>query len=256
MIGAIVFSKDRACQLDLLLTSLERNAPGFFDVSVLWTGEQQAYSICESEHPEARFIPEDGLTYQVRYLVEQTKTVTFLTDDSVLYREVMLEPILTLAQERVLTFSLRLGQNTSICYPHDSRQIVPESPDGPVKLWRWRGAQGDFGYPMSLDGHIFRSADISRLIQDRHFSTPNSLEEMLMSQKIGRPLMASYPHSCLVGIPVNRVQHTHPNRAGEKHPFGPDALNARYLVGERIDLDALDFSDIRGAHQEIELVLA
>ena len=77
-----------------------------------------------------------------------------------------------------------------------------------------------------------------------------------MSQTLGRPLMASYPHSCLVGIPVNRVQHDVPNRAGEKFPYGPDALNARYLRGERIDLDALDFSDIRGAHQELELVLA
>ena len=28
----------------------------------------------------------------------------------------------------------------------------------------------------------------------------------------------------------------------------------RYLAGERLSLEAMDFSDVRGAHQEIELV--
>ena len=258
MISAIVFSRDRACQLDLLLTSLSRNAPGLFEVTVLWFSRQddfrEAYAICESEHPEATFVPENGLTYQVRHYARLAKGLTFFTDDSVLFREVTLEPILTLAQEQVLTFSLRLGENTTVCYPHDSKQIVPESPDGPVRIWRYRGAQGDFSYPMSLDGHLFRGDDILSLIEDRHFSTPNSLEEILMSQKIGRPLMASYPHSCLVGIPVNRVQDTHPNR--HANSYSPADLNERYLRGKRINLDALDFSDIRGAHQELELVLA
>jgi hypothetical protein len=127
-----------------------------------------------------------------------------------------------------------------------------------VMIWRWRGAQGDFGYPMSLDGHIFRASDILPLIESRNFSTPNSLEEMLMTQarQIGRPLMASYPHSCLVGVPVNRVQSAVPNRNGETHPYTVQDLNERYLRGERIDLHALDFSDIRGAHQELPLVLS
>jgi hypothetical protein len=36
--------------------------------------------------------------------------------------------------------------------------------------------------------------------------------------------------------------------------MSPEALNARFLAGERIDLDAMDFSAVRGAHQEIPLV--
>lgn len=254
MIGAIVFSRDRACQLDLLLRSLLRNGEGLFDVKVIWRGGTIPYGICAEEHPNTEFIRENGLTYQVRSLVRRFKSVTFFTDDSVLYREVTLEPLLTLAEEQILTFSLRLGRNTTVCYPLDSKQVIPETPDGPVMIWRWRGAQGDFSYPMSVDGHIFRTADILPLIEDRHFSTPNHLEEILMSQKIGRPLMASYPHSCLVGIPANIVNTTHPNRHANSH--SPADLNAAYLEGKRLDLDALDFSDIRGAHQELDLVLA
>ena len=36
MISTIVFSKDRACQLDFLLTSLIQNDNGLFDINVLY----------------------------------------------------------------------------------------------------------------------------------------------------------------------------------------------------------------------------
>lgn len=255
MISAIVFSRDRAMQLDLLLTSLLRNGGGLFDpISVIWFGEgeyKRAYETCMEEHPEADFIEEDSLTYQVRSLTGKTKAVTFLTDDSVLYREISLEPPLVLSQEDVLCFSLRLGRNTTICYPHARRQRTSSRVFGGVRLWRWEGAQGDFGYPMSLDGHIFRSVDLD-VIQERHFSNPNSLEELMMGNVPPRPLMASFAKSALVGIPANRVQMTNPNRNGDRFPYSVTVLNERYLRGERIDLDALDFSRIRGAHQELE----
>jgi hypothetical protein len=255
MISAIVFSRERACQLDLLLNSLLRNAPGLFDVTVLWYARKddfrEAYAICEREHPEAEFIPENGLTYQVRHFARLAKGLTFFTDDSVLFREVTLEPILILSKKEVLCFSLRLGKNTTVCYPLDLKQIPPATMDGDVCIWRWKGAQGDFSYPMSLDGHVFRAADILPIIEARHFSTPNNLEELLMQSPPPRSQMASYPHSCLVGIPANRVNTTHPNR--HANSFDAEDLNVLYLRGRRINLDALDFSDIRGAHQEIVL---
>lgn len=244
---AIVFSKDRPMQLDLLLTSLERNAPGLFDVSVLWNSRsmEEGYAICASEHPKATFIAEDGLTYQVRSLLKG-RLVTFFTDDDVLYRPLSYIPP---PLSGVICFSLRLGRNTTHCYPHGREQSVPEQ-----SFWKWKEAEGDFGYPMSLDGHVFRVQDLVPHLG--HFTTPNWLELMLMgsAEKIGRPYMASFAESHLVGIPANRVQAEMPNRNGETHPYSVQELNHRYLMGERIDLDALDFSDIRGAHQEIPLV--
>jgi hypothetical protein len=263
---AIVFSRDRACQLDLLLTSLEVNAPDLFDVTVIWMARlenyRRSYEICRKEHPDARFLHEDGLTYQVRSTVARERgLVTFFTDDDVLYRPVGNWAIETLGlEENWICFSLRLGSNTDYCYPLDRSQRVPD-----LMPWKWEEADGDFGYPMSLDGHIFRASDLDMFLGGRHFGSPNFLEEMLMASALQgvvhgtpfrekRPLMMAYPESRLVGIPANRVQTKNPNRHGERHPYLIQDLNDRYLKGERIDLDALDFSDIRGAHQEMELV--
>lgn len=249
---AIVFSRDRAMQLDLLLTSLEKNAPGVFQPTVIWYAKrddyQHGYEICAEEHPDARFLREDGLTYQVRSLMLGPEHVTFFTDDDVLYRTTTALPAI-LAEW--ICFSLRLGTNTTNCYPHGRPQELPMS-----LTWKWERGDGDFGYPMSLDGHVFRAQDLLPILNTHNFSNPNWLEETLMrrAKEIGRPLMACFHESHVVGIPANRVNETTPNRNGETYPYPVQDLNERYLRGERIDLDALDFSDIRGAHQEIPLV--
>lgn len=255
MITAVVFSRDRPMQLDLLLTSLEENAPNIFDVNVLWYSReesfQQGYAICAREHPKARFMLEDGLTYQVRSLLRGSKLMTFFTDDDVLYREFCdLE-----LREDEICFSLRLGLNTTICYPHDRMQKVPKQ-NGRRLRWDWKTADGDFGYPMSLDGHIFQAPDLLPILG--HFMTPNWLEVMLMKSApgISKPWMACPLQSCLVGIPANRVNIDMPNRNGDSYPYSVQELNERYLNGERINLNALNFSNIRGAHQEMELLFA
>lgn len=254
---AIVFSRDRPMQLDLLLTSLEQNAPGIFDVTVISHTRQEVfqegYAICAQEHSEVRFMVEDGLTYQVRSLALGPELVTFFTDDDVLYRPLASIPDL---YEDWICFSLRLGDNTTYCYPLDCEQPRPAASfDHPV-IWAWEQYEGDFGYPMSLDGHVFRGQDLLPILHTRHFSNPNWLEEILTrdAKTIGRPLMACFHESRLVGLPLNRVNETTPNRNGDTHPYSVQELNDRYLSGERIDLTALDFSDIRGAHQEIPLV--
>jgi hypothetical protein len=254
---AIIFSRDRPMQLDLLLTSLEQNAPGIFDPTVIWHAKRDdymhGYEICAEEHPDARLLREDGLTYQVRSLMLGIEYVIFFTDDDVLYRPLGSHPLL---YEGWICFSLRLGDNTTYCYPLSRHQDRPVSPQDQVVVWSWERGDGDFGYPMSLDGHIFRAQDLLPILHTHNFSNPNWLEETLMrgAKEIGRPLMACFHESHVVGIPANRVNTTTPNRNGETHPYPVQDLNQRYLRGERIDLDALDFSDIRSAHQEIPLV--
>lgn len=254
---AIVFSRDRACQLDLLLTSLEKNAPGVFEPTVIWRATwdryRKSYVTCAKEHPDTQFLQEDGLTYQVRSAITRARGLfAFFTDDDVLYRPLGNWAVETLGlEENWICFSLRLGRNTDYCYPHGRKQRVPD-----LTPWKWAEADGDFGYPMSLDGHIYRANDLSRILGGRHFSGPNFLEEVLMAGagSLGRSLMCCYPTSRLVGIPVNRVQKKRPNRHAEKHSYSVQELNDRYQLGQRIDLDALDFSDIRGAHQELEMI--
>ncbi len=261
---AIVFSRDRAAQLDLLLRSIARNGRLLFDEIVVLVrattdASDWGYGIVGDEHPRVGFVDEFAFAEQVRALLPNDGFVVFLTDDDVLYGRVDARPVTFLGgNPTVATFSLRLGTNTRVCYPHRRDQELPAvAPSaGVVMSWRWNGADGDFGYPLSLDGHVLRAHDVWRLLDDAEFSNPNELEGTLARRAtaLRRPLMASYRRSRLVSIPSNRVTETPGNRHGESYPSDPSVLNERFIAGARLDLDGFDFARVEGAHQELPLL--
>jgi hypothetical protein len=271
MITTIIFSRDRAMQLDLLLESLDRNGARLFSPAyVLYRAtdadHERAYRICRDRYPSVILVPDGVSSFRlVARLSESADFACFFTDDSVLYRALMSPlPLDALRDSRLLCFSLRLGRNTTWCYPHGRAQSLPVfevsevrgSPTRGALVWDWVGAAVDFGYPASVDGHVFRGATLRPALYDCPVdASPNQVEDHLVrALAADRRLMASYPESCLVGLPLNIVTETHSNRHGEAFPFSADELLGRYLDGQRIALDRLDFSDVRGAHQEIELV--
>ena len=262
MINAVVFSKDRACQLDLLLTSLERNGKDVFEPVVVYQAttadHEAAYEICRTRFPRVQFLPDTLVPLSVAAAaLAYADLACFFTDDSVLYLSLPGKPQL---DDDVLCFSLRLGRNTTWCYPHGRLQRLPPFMETDAILkWNWKTAKRDFGYPASVDGHVFRGHDINAALHDcPPDANPNQIEEHLVTalKHDRRDTMASFHHSCLVGIPANVVSSTSRNRHAEQHAWGTDELMAGYLNGWRIQLDGLDFTDVRGAHQEIDVVLS
>lgn len=269
MIAVLIFSLDRACQLDLLLRSLTRYASTLLSpVKVLWRAStpfyESGYEIAAQEHPNVIFQKQEDFQEDVTRWLErcQSHLCAFLTDDSLFYGPVGTLPVTVMEDPFVLTFSLRLGTNTVQCYPYggEAQRLPLFISDEGFLDWEWAtGCDGDFAYPFSLDAHVLRVSDVLRAIQGHSFHNPNTLEDVLARAAASfaneRPLMASYPTSRLVGTPVNRVASTHTsNLYGQKHPLGVDELNARYLAGERIDLDALVVDPV-AAHAEVELVM-
>lgn len=267
MISAVVFSRDRAMQLDLLLRSLDRNGGRLFGPKLVIyratsADHDLAYVRCQDEHPDVLFVGETHTSLRLAAKIgESADFGCCLTDDSVLYRTIWRpDPCEILARKDVTCFSLRLGENTTWCYPHGREQRRPAfESGGGVNVWEWSGADGDFGYAGSLDGHVFGGQVLRLAFADvAPGSNPNQIEDQLVRTvaelPAESPKMASYPLSHLVGIPVNRVNETHGNRFGERHGYAEGDLLERYLRGQRIALDRLDFSDVRGAHQEIPLV--
>jgi hypothetical protein len=265
-VRAIVFSRDRAAQLDLLLSSLRANAPGLLDsLTVLWRASddlyRQAYDTCAEEHPDVEFVVEHSFADDVRSLLAPAELVVFFTDDSVLFRS--LEDRERTPQEwladdpELLCFSLRLGRNCEECYPYGCRQRLPDfASHGDALSWAWGGADCDFGYPMSLDGHIMEAEVPRQMLGAQQPANPNELEALL-AHAVGSarvaPRMASYRASHLVCIPANRVNETHPNRFDGASGAEPHLLNARYLTGERLDREAIGFSSVSAAHAELRL---
>jgi hypothetical protein len=123
--------------------------------------------------------------------------------------------------------------------------------------WNWLKASGDWGYPMSVDGHIFRYADIFPLAQQIEFNNPNTFEFELNRNPIrARPMMTCYAESVVVNLPVNRVQHEFENRAGGVHGVSVEQLNASFLAGKRVNLAPIyALNDNRACHQDIPLQL-
>ena len=117
-------------------------------------------------------------------------------------------------------------------------------------MWQWRGAPGDWAYPMSLDGHIFRTEDVLPLIQAERFDNPNLLETRLAKHPIDKPLMTCLDEHVVVNIPLNRVQNVYHNRCGDD--WTAERLNELFLAGKAIDTRHFDGMQNRSAHDLVE----
>lgn len=264
---AIVFSRDRPAQLDLLLKSIRKNFNGLFaSTVVLYKATspefQGAYDTVEYEHKSIVLIPETDFYSDVSEMVEAGgQHIAFLTDDDVFYRPWRYTPYPWEALDRdpdLLTVSLRLGENTTYCYPMRCEQSFPYSTEESFDLRKyiWRSGQWDFGYPGSLDGNVFRRHDLQDMLWASAFINPNELEDALVqaTKKVRQKLMGVYPQSCLVNIPSNLVNRTHNNRHGETHPTDVASLNYHYLRGRRLSLLQMDLNNIDAAHCERQFI--
>jgi len=266
MLHSIIFSKDRACQLKLTLSSFKKNASDFIghgqvDIIYLASNDkfQEAYDflIKEYENTSVSFIKQtvnfkEDLLSVLKSDIEYT---SFFTDDDIIFKPIKTEDILKhLKDDDVFCFSLRLGENVKWCYTMGCDNVLHNQEDWDDFIkWDWTKHYLDFGYPLSVDGHVFRTSDIYKLIKKTTFTNPNTLEAGLqMFDNFPRDKMASYKHSVLVNSPANMVQEVFNNKRGEEHGISAIELNDRFLSGEEIDLDVLDFSKIKGCHQEIE----
>lgn len=242
----IIFSRDRAAQLDLLLQSLEKNtmSGNTASTAVLWKASDddyvRGYDRVQELWPLVRFHYEQDFDTDFRapLVFADSGYVTFLCDDDVLYRKVpAVYPADVMANEDVLTFSLRLK-------------------DPWEQPWTWHDLpRHDWGYPGSIDGHTFRVSDVLRMVEGQTIENPLMLETILAHRcdafRWWRPYMAAYAEQALVGVPVNTVADDQRRPHGEFHSQPAYALNQRFLNGERIDLDALDFTGVDGCLHEI-----
>ena len=93
------------------------------------------------------------------------------------------------------------------------------------RMWRWREADGDFGYPLSLNGTIYRSADLLPLL-DFPFANPTQLEAGLAARadRFAPEWMTAPLHSCCVSLPHNVVSDSSGCPRGSNPDWQPDAL--------------------------------
>jgi len=157
-ITTIIFSKNRACQLELLLRNL--NMPAI----VLYTYDPEfrlGYEKLISLYPSVKFIRETNFKEQLKENIGEY--TMFLVDD-----DIMIEHF----DEDCPEFIEFKKNQDIVCL---SLRISPEYNRAPIlknNTWRWKGERKDWGYPMSVTSSIFRKQDILPIIIKEDFKTP------------------------------------------------------------------------------------
>jgi len=264
----ILFSKNRAIQLDLCLRSMKKYMQDFESAAVIYTTDSYAhaesYDHLKYEHPEIKFIKENNNFKKELLDAVETKGekfVTFIVDDNIFVRNFVLydgHEVLT-KQKYGLGFSLRLGRNTTMCYPINRAQALPsfQTMWENILTYNWTTANYDFGYPLELSSSTYEIKTIMPILEGCEYNSPNTLEAIMDYNKSyfisEKPLLYCYGQSVAFCNPINKVQVFNNNRCGINEKYTPDSLLKMYEKGKRISLEQFEDFVPTGAHEEVEI---
>lgn len=276
MIDAIVCSKDRPLQLYALLESMEVNSGDLFSkIKVLYKSSNSEIEAGYKE-VEGRFgiissasqLPceffEDGDSFKQSFEQAFDLTTPFhclFVDDILFFRKFPANQKYVLDAMKkpdICMFSLRLGLNTN-------KQKLPSGvatfdlkdykTDGVSIKWDRTRIQPwfNYNYALTTDACIYRTHQIYSLISRESYKNLNELESKLYTEAYKMPpMMLSCQNSCCVNIPFNLVQSSIINEINQTYAMDAEQLNKKFLAGERLDWQNMDFSDVNCTHQEIE----
>jgi len=271
-INLFVPSKNRSCQLDLLLRSLQKNAPGLFNPYVLFTftGENfyEGYMKCFAAHPEVTFQLETNAKDNFYGFLDRNKRkiICLMTDDCFIYRKFTTtenEIKYFLSQNDIWSVHTRIGKNIKIvdyvtnkpCPLPNTYEII----DNKFMKYSYRNNGPNpydcyFLFCTPFDGSFYNASDLiwlsnnepfEGMIWFEHLICHNGMQQKTPKDKIVCPLLSNtialqYNSSHIYG------QHTN-------HAFNVSLqeMNDHYLKNEIIDIDSMDVSQVNCAHGEI-----
>jgi len=244
-ISAVVFSKDRAMQLHALLASFFDTKVGECEIFVIYkssTAEhKKAYEVVSRIFGEkVKFVDQEkypAFRDCLELVVSQSpKGKLFFLVDDIVFTEVVDYQLLASLDLSETVFSLRMGEHLDYSYVVDASQPLPKAlvhTDGYLR-WQWSAGRLDWGYPLSVDGHVFSTDEVRLWIKYFEFGSPSSFENSLQKLKyIYRNKQGmSFRKARIVNIPANKVQDEVNNLHGTTHQ---DDLLRQWLDGMAID---------------------
>jgi hypothetical protein len=213
----LIFSKDRATQLLLLLDSIQAMCFDMLEqeIIVLYKTSsdihQGQYEEVAKIYTNVVFHKEVDLLGDIHSIVQSASYITFMVDDCICIKPFHFEQlteVLDMNQD-ALGFSLRLGNNTTFCYPFNKTQEKPlflTATREAVKF-NWTVAEYDFGYPLELSSSMYRTRDILKLVEG--FKTVNEFESHMASHagifKGSHPFLLCFRASKAFCNPMNTL---------------------------------------------------
>lgn len=272
MIKLIIISKDRACQLQCLLKSLELNAPKLYKIQINYKYSNDDFRIGYEKLQKEKFFLDIDWKLETNLRrdfisgiqTNKYKLFSMMTDDCIYYRKqnVIYEEIEDLLGDSTLHFSTRLGRN-SVVQNYQTNQLVHvpnyEEVNGQFLRWRYKNINSYYNtaYFGAQDGDIWDSSFFYSVVASILFNGFRELESNLCQRRKEfeyRPYICSFRQSSVVNIPVNQSQGN--LYSSEKYHISLEEFNNKYLDGYKINLEkTFENVQIVGAHQEILPIL-
>lgn len=266
MLNIVIFSKDRALQLDSLLQSIKDHfliPVESIVVLYLPTNAKYAagYEMLKGKNIIDRLHWVEDIAFRNNLIsicsgFAAESNIMFLVDDNIVFRQFNDLPLLGLLSKRHLFISLRA----------DRRYVTDRVPqfvrEQRFLEWKWRAffekhGNSTWHYPFSVDGNIFRTSDVTRLLRSISFKAPNSLEANMQRRQEAlwlwpRRFALAPLHAVLFNNPLNSVQ-----TEGRTWNAGLsiEDMNNKYLEGWRIDNSVLYAVTPESTHHYVPLVL-
>lgn len=251
MIQLILFSKDNAVQLRNLIISINRYCSDKFNINIIYTFStpeyQFGYEKLKNEEllPNINWIVQDDCKQQVMNLIKPDyEYVCFGLDTDAFYATFdEMQIVHALSEDKsVFCFALNLGKNITRNLENKSQEILITLEEvNDIIKWNWTKHYLSFSNPLSLNFHVFRSKEISKLIKQLRFKNDIELEEsMQIFEALPWNLMASFKKSVTVNMILKNV-------------LSSKELNVKYINGDTLDYNDFDFINICGTQQEFNI---
>jgi hypothetical protein len=258
----LVFSKDRAIQLELFLRSYAQKMSRPLPLTIMYRASSDAHRAAYEKVfagytaspltviAETRFKPD--LLAVMRGA--GASKVIFFVDDIVFVQPIDTDLLESWrATDGVL--SLRLGKNIDKSF--NSGNVPMPAPAGlhpvvrhgvPLLAWRWVEGQYDWSLPTSLDGHMLPLAEMIPLIAHTQFKAPNSMEGAIGQYKFLFKWNdgVCFEQARILNLPLNSVKT-------EDYDFPHQGWDAEELLqafndGLRLDVSALPLAEHDSCH--------
>jgi hypothetical protein len=239
----IISSKNRACQLELLLRSTRKHFKDASNIYVIYqhTSDEffKSYALLMTMYSDVNFIKENDYCCQFKTILEKTPNnyVFFNSDDNVFVSEVKFPS----HYEPDIIFSLRLGKGMNYCLPAKLEMKEPEFKEvGDILMWDW--TKGDkrvcYYYPHPHDSNIYNKRKVYNLIKNTQFKNPCELEIFMNNNRdYTSPEMACFIEPKLISICNNELGQGANNVHGTQTV---EFLNEQFMNGKRIRLDTIE----------------
>lgn len=266
----IIFSKNRPFQLNSLLHSIYKNFDSNFYLTIYYKASTQQmdrnYKQLKIKWKFCDWVEEsekEGFKNKLESIIRtDIRHTGFFVDDNLIFNKIKLLDFIDFIKHEEIG-SLRLGLNTKYSYMRSKSVKYPKNlvfvSNGKEGLernyylnWKIKKTSMAWNYVRALDGSIFKTEFLLKILPKKDYSSPSQLEF-----RLNRNLYSDYNRSafspivsCVVNIPLNRVQDEVNNQSMQLSEAYLNNLFEQELI---LDLGEINPWSIFSSHMEIDI---